>query len=971
MSGETRNSFKPLSITCSEVGPVYSSRRIVGLPLKSVNNNNNFNPLLHRSNTSLDLEPSDLGSNLKREFGSAFSINALNSVNDIHETGSDYLSFIQRTKNGRISEANKSGFGKLGQYFKCKSADEAWKQDVNDGSQTYGEVDRSVTINSATLNEKYNVIETNNIPSPRFRNKFSKLLDMSKPEKFGKAKSKSEEERSQSSMFRKFKSSKSSSLPEETNRNASSLIRFTDPETRLEEKLRKKVFAHYDCQSISANLNFANILSNILSKRRNITTGASAASSIDRNNSESSDQETDNGDGQSNELVLSCPYFRNELGGEEERLISLNRKTSENPAIQSPAVSKTCLYLHRPNMASGLTLLENANEARWMIKVCPYQKLSSDKCFTIENCDIGAAYYRIHFFGLEHQNWFGIDDNLGPIAISIRKERIHSSGSLSCESDSHEKSGPTSLTQTQIKHQYRLIIRTSELTVLRGIVFEDCVPVLASNRHSHHNNHHAKEVLEYIAPELTLSNLRLGVSSADEQLLKLDEQVLIRTYKVGILYCKNCQGTEEEMYNNEHSTPAFDEFLNCLGEKVRLKGFEKYRAGLDNKSDTTGKHSVYTTYHDCEIMFHVSTMLPYSPNNRQQLLRKRHIGNDIVTIIFQEPNALPFTPRSMRSQFQHVFIIVRLLPSTYINGKKVTSYAVAVSRSKEVPIFGPPIPDSGIFVKSKAFTEFLLSKIINGENAAHRSAKFRSMAQRTRYGYLKDLATNSSTSTTLNDVSCGNSASAKIVSTIFGSSRRSRASRVSRDWQFIGNSEIKGAIVWSMSVDDFGQSILVDCLVGISSDTLIVIEESTKQIIFACPNHSILGWTSHPSFIKIFYHQGECIVLKCKDPDLDEIAEIVIRLKAVTNGVETQELILKRNSFGHLGFHVGHDGIVTDVEEHAFAWKAGLRKNCRIVEICKVAIATLNYEQMVDLLKTSVTVTVTIIVANHDGSPKR
>ena len=44
---------------------------------------------------------------------------------------------------------------------------------------------------------------------------------------------------------------------------------------------------------------------------------------------------------------------------------------------------------------------------------------------------------------------------------------------------------------------------------------------------------------------------------------------------------------------------------------------------------------------------------------REQLLRKRHIGNDIVTIIFQEPGALPFTPKSIRSQFQHVFIIVR------------------------------------------------------------------------------------------------------------------------------------------------------------------------------------------------------------------------------------------------------------------------------------------------------------------------
>lgn len=42
-----------------------------------------------------------------------------------------------------------------------------------------------------------------------------------------------------------------------------------------------------------------------------------------------------------------------------------------------------------------------------------------------------------------------------------------------------------------------------------------------------------------------------------------------------------------------------------------------------------------------------------------QLLRKRHIGNDIVTIVFQEPGAHPFTPKNIRSQFQHVFIVVR------------------------------------------------------------------------------------------------------------------------------------------------------------------------------------------------------------------------------------------------------------------------------------------------------------------------
>lgn len=55
-------------------------------------------------------------------------------------------------------------------------------------------------------------------------------------------------------------------------------------------------------------------------------------------------------------------------------------------------------------------------------------------------------------------------------------------------------------------------------------------------------------------------------------------------HKVGVLYCKAGQSTEEEMYNNEGAGPALDEFLDLLGQRVRLKGFTKYRAQLDNKS---------------------------------------------------------------------------------------------------------------------------------------------------------------------------------------------------------------------------------------------------------------------------------------------------------------------------------------------------------------------------------------------------
>lgn len=39
------------------------------------------------------------------------------------------------------------------------------------------------------------------------------------------------------------------------------------------------------------------------------------------------------------------------------------------------------------------------------------------------------------------------------------------------------------------------------------------------------------------------------------------------------------------MYNNESSGPAFEEFLDLLGERVRLKGWERYRAQLDTKSE--------------------------------------------------------------------------------------------------------------------------------------------------------------------------------------------------------------------------------------------------------------------------------------------------------------------------------------------------------------------------------------------------
>ncbi|KAK1328013.1 hypothetical protein QTO34_012435 [Cnephaeus nilssonii] len=302
----------------------------------------------------------------------------------------------------------------------------------------------------------------------------------------------------------------------------------------------QRCFAHYDVQSILFNINEAMATRANVGKRKNMTTGASAASQTqapagptgtcesplgskeDLNSKENLD--ADEGDGKSNDL--NCSF-------------------------------ESSLSSHCTN--AGVSVLEVPRENQ------PIHR-EKVKRYIIEHIDLGAYYYRKFFYGKEHQNYFGIDEHLGPVAVSIRREKVE---------DAKEKEGS--------QFNYRVAFRTSELTTLRGAILEDAVPSTA--RHGTARGLPLKEVLEYVIPELNIQCLRQAASSprVPEQLLKLDEQGLSFQHKIGILYCRAGQGTEEEMYNNETAGPAFEEFLDLLGQRVRLKGFSKYRAQLDKK----------------------------------------------------------------------------------------------------------------------------------------------------------------------------------------------------------------------------------------------------------------------------------------------------------------------------------------------------------------------------------------------------
>ncbi len=227
-------------------------------------------------------------------------------------------------------------------------------------------------------------------------------------------------------------------------------------EARLDERLKRKAFAHHDCQSMSVNLGYAARLRGLLAQRRNTTTGASAASMASASSSSASStsssaiansslaaavsstgssgslsssgkgklktqmsypppaevadpipstapDEVDTGDGKSNQLLHSCPFFRNELGGEPEWCVGVSRCSS--PQLQQPQQQHPSpTLLHRPISTYGVSVLEFApGKSHWRHGICPYQKQPS----VLERGDQGAFYYGNHFYAQEHQNWFG------------------------------------------------------------------------------------------------------------------------------------------------------------------------------------------------------------------------------------------------------------------------------------------------------------------------------------------------------------------------------------------------------------------------------------------------------------------------------------------------------------------------------------------------------------------------------------
>ncbi|XP_053338239.1 rap1 GTPase-activating protein 1 isoform X8 [Clarias gariepinus] len=329
----------------------------------------------------------------------------------------------------------------------------------------------------------------------------------------------------------------------------------------------------------------------------------------------------------------------------------------------------------------------------------PDQLLSPTSQIKLET-NTTAKIYRKHFMCKEHFNYYTMDSALGHLVFSVKYEVIGDQEHL------------------------RLMLRSKLKT------YHDVIPISCLTEFPN-----VVQMAKLVCEEVNVDRFcPVLYPKASRLIVTFDEHVISNNFKFGVIYQKFGQTVEEELFGNNEESPAFVEFLEFLGEKVELHNFKGFRGGLDVTHGQTGTESVYYNFHNKEVMFHVSTKLPYTEGDMQQLQRKRHIGNDIVAIVFQDQNT-PFVPDMIASNFLHAYIVVQVENACTDN----VLYKVSVTARDDVPFFGPALPDPAIFKKGPEFHEFLYTKLINAEHACYKAEKFARLEERTRGALLETL----------------------------------------------------------------------------------------------------------------------------------------------------------------------------------------------------------------------------------------
>jgi hypothetical protein len=239
----------------------------------------------------------------------------------------------------------------------------------------------------------------------------------------------------------------------------------------------------------------------------------------------------------------------------------------------------------------------------------------------------------------------------------------------------------------------------------------------------------------------------------DRAVRVFDRNSPVDGHKVGVVYIKEGQTKETEILANTAGSPDYHQFLKGLGTLTKLKGATFNTHGLDREHEIDGKYAYCFRDRVTEIMFHVTTQMPTNPETDPQcIMKKRHIGNDYVNIVWND-SGMPFKFDTFPSQFNYVYIVITPTPHLSFVASRMPQeegtshfYTVQVMSQPGFPEISPAAEPKMLslkalpsFVRLLALNASVFSLVwANREDGEHVSSWRERLRQinalRTRYG---------------------------------------------------------------------------------------------------------------------------------------------------------------------------------------------------------------------------------------------
>ncbi|MGH0115116.1 UNVERIFIED_CONTAM: hypothetical protein FKN15_070636 [Acipenser sinensis] len=386
--------------------------------------------------------------------------------------------------------------------------------------------------------------------------------------------------------------------------------------------------------------------------------------------------------------------------------------------------------------------------------------------------DPTATVYRENFLGKEHHNFYAVDSSLGGMVLSVQQVKSDTRDNL------------------------HLILRTRNAT-LHDVIPASClcevpnaiqmakflqqglpVPLILTPKSGGYWIEGPRQPqTEEGCPENTPADsqdlVSLGyallerdptatvyrenfLGKASQLIVAFDEHLLSNNFKFGVLYQREGQLQRKRHIGNDIVCLVYQEghvpflpeiiasnFLHAFIVVRRERGGEGYEVSITAREDvpyfgpalpdpplfTEGselREFLLAKLINAEVSCYRAEKF-----KKLELQRKRHIGNDIVCLVYQEGH-VPFLPEIIASNFLHAFIVVR-------RERGGEGYEVSITAREDVPYFGPALPDPPLFTEGSELREFLLAKLINAEVSCYRAEKFKKLEERTRGALLDHL----------------------------------------------------------------------------------------------------------------------------------------------------------------------------------------------------------------------------------------